>query len=302
MGIKCLENYELKKHTTFKIGGCAKRAWFPKTSYEFVELLTTLNNPIVLGGCSNVLISSRGVNNDVILTTEMKSFKIEGTRITADCGVRVPLLSREAQKAGLSGFEFMIGFPGTVGGAVYMNASAHNQFVSDTFVSAQVFDMSTKKLIALQKIDMEFLYRKSILSRKNYVLVNAVFELKQKTPDEVNELMERNIDFRQKRQPNLALPNVGSIFKNPENDSAGRLLELVGAKELAQGGANVWEGHANFIINENNADSKDVSYLMNKMYNMVKDKYRIELEPEVKFIGEKDEEEEKLWDTILKKL
>ena len=110
--------------------------------------------------------------------------------------------------------------------------------------------------------------------------------------------MQRNLEFRKQRQPSLSLPNCGSVFKNPPNDSAGRLLDLAGAKELTEGGAKVWEDHANFIINYDNADSKDVLNLMHKMYNMVKNKYTIELKPEIKFIGIKEAEEQKIWQTI----
>lgn len=299
--MKCFENYELKKHTTFKIGGFAKRAFFPESIEEFTQLLGTLENPIILGGCSNVLISSRGVENPVIITTSMKNYKIIDGKITAECGVKVPLLSREVQKAGLCGFEFMVGFPGTVGGVVFMNASAHNQFISDTCTGAVVFDLDEKKVLELSKENLKFCYRHSVLCEKNYILLSADFELSQSDCGKVNELMQKNIDFRKAKQPNLALPNAGSTFKNPQNDSAGRLLELAGVKGLKSGGAQVWLGHANFIVNNDNATSKDVSHLMNKMYNIVKEKYSIELEPEIRFISGADREEDELWDMMLKK-
>lgn len=299
--IKSFENYELKKHTTFKIGGCAKKVWFPNTEEEFVYLLSTLKEPIVLGGCSNVLVSSAGVDNDVILTTDLRDFSIDGNIITAQCGVKAPLLSQEAQKHGLSGFEFMIGFPGTVGGIVHMNASAHSQSVSDTCFSAKVFDADSKSVLNLSKTELAFKYRSSILDKKNYILLSAKFELKIDDKEQIQALMKRNLEFRKTKQPNLTTPNAGSTFKNPPNDSAGRLLELAGAKTLSIGGAKVWSGHANFVVNTGNAVSKDISHIMNKMYNMVKEKYTIELEPEVKFIGIRDKEEEELWNTMLKK-
>lgn len=301
MQIEMLENYELKKHTSFKIGGCARRVFFPKTTKEFSALLAELPSPIVLGGCSNVLVSSKGVEEDVILTTKMKNYSVEGNVVTADCGVKGPMLSREAESQGLSGFEFMIGFPGTIGGIVYMNASAHSQAISDNFLSCSVFDVESKKILELKKEDMDFGYRGSILQRKNYVLLNSKFELNPSQKEDVGTLMERNLEFRKGKQPNLSIPNAGSVFKNPPNDSAGRLLEKAGLKGLKIGGAQVWLGHANFIVNTDNADSKDVSLLMNKMYNMVKDKYTIELMPEVKFVGIRDKEEEELWNTMLRK-
>lgn len=298
--MKFFENYELKKHTTFKIGGNARKVWFPESIDEFCELLKTLKNPLVLGNCSNVLISSQGVDSDVIITTQMKNFSVEKNIITAECGVKAPILARAAQEAGLSGLEFMI-FPGSVGGVVYMNASAHNQFVSDTCVEAKVFDVCAGKVLTLCAKEMNFSYRHSILQEKKYILLNVKLEMQIGDKDAVNALMERNISFRKNKQPSLAQPNAGSVFKNPENDSAGRLLEKAGAKEFSQGDARVWDGHANFIVNNGSASSTDVSNLMNKMYNVVKDKYRIELTPEIEYIGTPQEEEKIIWDTMLKR-
>lgn len=294
------ENYELKKHTTFKIGGCAKRAFFPTTVEEFTELLNTLKTPVILGNCSNVLISSQGVEEDVIITTEMNRYEFVNNTLTALCGVKVPFLSKEAENKSLSGFEFMIGFPGTVGGAVYMNASAHSQAISDTFKSCKVYDLNSKKIIELNKDEMKFGYRSSVLQEGRYILLEAKFELLPVPKEEITTIMQRNLEFRKGRQPGLSQPNAGSIFRNPPNDSAGRLLEKAGIKGLKQGGAQVWLGHANFIVNIEDAESKDVSILMNKMYNEVKEKYTIELVPEVKFIGVKSKEEEEIWNTLLK--
>ena len=296
-----IENYELKNHTTFKIGGLAQRAFFPTTVEELCELLETLKNPIVLGCCSNVLISSKGVEQDVILTSKLNNFEFENNIVTAQCGVKVPILAKAAEEKGLSGFEFMIGFPGSVGGAVYMNASAHSQALSDTFKTCRVFDMDSKKVLDLNKDELKFGYRSSVLQEKNYILLDAKFELRPLPKEEITAVMQRNLEFRKDKQPSLVMPNVGSIFRNPPNDSAGRLLEKAGVKGLKEGGAQVWLGHANFIVNVENATSKDVSLLINKMYNMVKEKYTIELVPEVKYIGLKSEEEEKLWDTMLNK-
>lgn len=296
-----IENYELKNHTTFKIGGLAQRAFFPTTVEELCELLETLKNPIVLGCCSNVLISSKGVEQDVILTSKLNNFEFDNNVVTAQCGVKVPMLAKAAEEKGLSGFEFMIGFPGSVGGAVYMNASAHSQALSDTFKACRVFDMDSKKVLELNKDELKFGYRSSVLQEKNYILLDAKFELRPLPKEEITAVMQRNLEFRKDKQPSLVMPNVGSIFRNPPNDSAGRLLEKAGVKGLKEGGAQVWLGHANFIVNVENATSKDVSLLINKMYNMVKEKYTIELVPEVKYIGLKSEEEEKLWDTMLNK-
>lgn len=298
MMIEFQENYELKQHTTFKVGGKAKRVFFPKTIDELVSILSQNPKAIVLGSCSNVIVSSFGVDEDVILTTKINSFTFENNILTADCGTKGPLLSKECQSKKLSGFEFMIGFPGSIGGMVHMNASAHNQAVSDSFVSAKVLDIDNKSIIELTKKEMKFDYRTSILSKKNYILLNASFELTPSEQNKIDELMSRNLEFRRLRQPSLSIPNIGSIFKNPENDSAGRLLDLAGAKDLSIGGAKVWENHANFIVNFDNATSSDIIKLIQKMQEIVKEKYTIDLKPEAKYIGNKDKEEETLWQTV----
>lgn len=299
--MKIQENYELKKHTTFKIGGSAKKVFFPETIDELIFLLNNDQKAVVLGGCSNVLISSKGIEENVIITTNIVEYEFKGNILKATCGVKGPFLSKKCQEQSLSGFEFMIGFPGTIGGMVCMNASAHNQAISDSFLRCTVFDLKTKKILELNKNEMKFNYRKSIFSEKNYILLSAEFELKLSDKEKINELMERNLEFRKLRQPSLVLPNVGSTFKNPENDSAGRLLDLAGAKELSHGGAKIWENHANFIVNFENASSKDVLNLMLKMYNIVKEKYTIKLQPEIKYIGIRDTEEEKIWQTMIGK-
>ena len=295
--MKIEKDYELKKHTTFQIGGKAKIVYFPETVEELEKVLSENPNAIVLGNGSDVLISSAGIDEAVVITTEISEFKIDGTKVYATCGVKAPVLSREVAEKGLSGMEFMFCIPGTIGGMVYMNASAHSQSIEEIFTSCKVYDVENKKVLTLSKDDMLFEYRKTVLSEKKYVL-SAEFELKQSTTEEVKSLMQRNAEFRKQKQPSLALPNAGSIFKNPENDSAGRLLEKSGVKSKIIGGAKVWENHANFIVNIGYATSNDVLNLMYKMYNEVKVRYTIELHPEVKFIGIANEEEKEIWQTM----
>ena len=292
------QDYELKKHTTFQIGGKAKVVCFPSTEDELVEALKRYPKALILGNGSDVLISSDGIDGEVIITTEITDFSIDGTKVHASCGVKAPILSRNVSEKGLSGMEFMFCIPGTIGGLVYMNASAHSQSVAEIFTSCRVFDLDTKEIKVLHKADMEFSYRKTVISKKNYIILSADFELKQSNVEDVKALMERNAEFRRQKQPSLALPNAGSIFKNPENDSAGRLLEKAGVKSKTIGGAKVWENHANFIVNIGYATSNDVLKLMYKMYNEVKIRYTIELQPEVKFFGNANEEEKEIWQTM----
>jgi len=299
--IEYKENYDLTPHTTFKIGGLAKKVYFPKNEEEFTEVLKTVENPIVLGGCSNILVSSRGVSAPVIMTSKLDKYEFDGEFLTAQCGVKGGIISKEAQKLGLGGLEFMIGFPGWIGGMVYMNASAHNQSISDIFAEAKIFDLKEKKIITLSKEDMKFSYRKSIMQIMPYILINAKFKLEKKASSQIDDLMQRNLEFRKNRQPNLSEPNIGSIFRNPAGDSAGRLLDLVGAKNFKSGGAKIWHNHANFIVNTGDATSSDVLNLIKMCYDEIYKDYMIKLVPEIKFIGDMNEEEKEIWNELSKK-
>ena len=301
MQVEYKENFEIKNYTTFKIGGNIKKLWFPKSQQELVFLLKNLKNYILLGNCSNILVSSNGYNGDIILTTQMKHFEINGTKVIADCGVKGPLLAQKTSEASLTGFEFMIGFPGSIGGEIYMNASCHGQCISDNLIRCCLFDKKSKEIIYKEKLEMGFDYRKSILQDGNFILLGAEFELKKAPQNEIQYLIDRNLSFRKDIQPSLAHPNAGSVFKNPQNDSAGRLLDKAGVKEFDIERVKVWEKHANFIVNKGNATSEDVLELMVKMFLAVKEKYRIELKPEIIYIGNKTKKEEDLCKILYQK-
>ena len=301
MQIECRENYDIKIHTTFKIGGKINKVWFPKNQQELAFLLKDLKDFIILGNCSNVLISSNGYKGNIILTTNMKHYEINGTRVIADCGVKGPLLSQKTCEASLSGFEFMIGFPGTIGGEIFMNASCHGQCISDNLVRCCLFDKKKKEIVYKEKSEMGFDYRKSILQDGNFILLGAEFDLKKSTKEDIQALLDRNLSHRRDVQPTLVHPNAGSVFKNPENDSAGRLLDKAGIKGLELENVRIWDKHANFIVNKGNATSEDVLELMVKMFTAVKENYRIELQPEIIFIGDKTKKEEELCKILYQK-
>lgn len=296
--IQTFENYEIKNESTFKIGGIVKEVAIPDSIADFIDLLKTEKYDLVLGSCSNVLFSSQYINKKIILTKNIKDFCIKGTNIKVSCGTKGPFISKECKERGLTGFEFLIGFPGSFGGMISMNASAHNQSISDNFISANLYDTKENKIVIFNKNEMSFEYRKSNLSSGRYILIDAEFELKKGDKSQINEIMTRNIEFRKIHQPSLTYGNAGSIFKNPTNDSAGRLLDLCKMKGITEGGAMVFENHANFIINYNNATSLDVLTLMYKMYSKVREKYTIALKPEIKYIGDKETEEYKLWEIM----
>jgi len=297
--IKSEKNFDIKNLTSFKIGGKINEVFFPDNIADFVQLLQTYPNIQVLGNLSNTLISSRGYDGKVILTSEMNKIEIEGNIVSAGCGVKGPKLSQEVCKAGLSGLEFMIGFPGSVGGEVYMNASANGQSISDKLRSVTCFSRKYG-LITYPKDKMRFDYRTSRCQSEDIIVLQADFELEKKSCEEIQAQMDNNLDFRRKHQPTLALPNCGSIFKNPIGNPAGKLLESVGAKELMIGKARVWRNHSNFIINTGDANSLDVLELMLELKERVLAEFGINLEPEIKFLGS-NKEEIKLWQKLNQK-
>ena len=189
------ENFEIKNLTTYKIGGKVKKVFFPETQSEFTEVLREHPDAYILGSCSNILFSSNGYDGEIIVTSELKQFELRGTHVFAAAGVKGPLLAQKTAEAGLSGFEFMIGFPGSIGGDVCMNAGAHGQNISNTLVRVCLFDKETGEVVYKTKEEMEFSYRHSLLISGRYVLLHAEFELKKGTQDEIKSLIERNLMF-----------------------------------------------------------------------------------------------------------
>lgn len=283
-------NFNIQKSTSLKIGGEIARMYFPASIEEFVTAVEKEPDAYVVGNLSNVLVSSFGYNGAVISTTKLNDIKINGNKIVAGAGVRGTKLSKLACENGLSGLEFMIAFPGSVGGEVFMNAGAHSQMIADVLNTAKIY-CPENGVITLSNDEMEFSYRTSICQRKPYSVLEAEFVLTMQTVEKIQEKMNENLSFRQNKQPALTLPNCGSVFRNPVGDYAGRLLESVNVKGLVCGGARVWENHANFIINDGSATSLDVLRLMFEMHKRVKEKYNIELKPEVRFLGGNNEEE-----------
>jgi len=299
LAVNSAKDFDIKNLTSFKTGGKIKEVFFPETIEDFL-LPEMPNSQYVFGNLSNTLVSSFGCNKKIILTTKMNTVKIEGTRIIANCGVKGPKLAQIACENELSGIEFMIGFPGSIGGEVYMNASARAQAISDTLIYVTCLD-ANGKIVKFSKDEMDFEYRSSRCKKDKLTVLQAEFELTKTPKEEIQSKMNENLAFRKAHQPSLALPNCGSIFKNPPGESAGRLLESIGAKTLKSGGARVWENHANFIVNDQNGTSTDILKLMHQMQTKVTEKYNIKLEPEIVFLNGENKEENELWEILNKK-
>lgn len=283
-------DFDIKKSTTMKIGGKIARFYTPETIDEFVQIMQKEPKAFIAGNLSNVIVSSFGYDGAVISTKKLNKIQVDGNKIIAGAGVRGTKLSKIALENGLSGMEFMIAFPGSIGGEVYMNAGAHGQEIASILKFAKIYSPQDG-LLELSNKELEFGYRTSICHKKNYSVLEVEFELLPKSRDEIQLKIDENLSFRKTKQPDLTIPNCGSTFKNPTGDSAGRLLDAVGVKGLKVGGMKVWENHANFIVNDGEATSLDALQLMFEMYKRVKEKFNIELKPEIIFLGGNNEKE-----------
>lgn len=298
--MKKYENYDLKNYTTSKISSIAKVVYIPDTKEEFIDILSNLKDtPVILGGGSNVLLSSNGIDTPVILTTNLKEITINNSTIKAQCGVKTGVLSKIAAEHNLSGMEFLFVIPATVGGVVKMNSSAHAQSIKDIIVSAEVFDTIQKKILTLSNNDLALSYRTSILQKKPLVLLDALFKLEKTNKELIDKRMQENLDYRKEKQPSLTEPNFGSTFRNPDGATVGKMIEELGLKGTVEGGAQISEKHGNFIVNfSKQATSTDILKLMFKMYNSVKQNFGYEIKTEVIFIGNMTEEEKEIWTQI----
>jgi len=304
--IKNYKDFYLTNFNTLRIKAIASEFWMPDNYGEMISLLKQFKkenkNPIILGNGSNILFSSQKIKNPIIHTRNIKSTFNIGETIEIEAGIKTQTLSKMAYDKGLSGFEFLIGIPATLGGAIYMNAGAHGQTISDYLISAKLYDCKNNKIITLTKEELNFSYRHSILKEKPYVLLSAKFELEKTDKEKIKSRMDENLIFRKNRQPNLALPNAGSVFKNPPNSelSAGALIDKCGLRGFKIGDCEIYENHCNFIINKGSATSIDYTNMIFEIYTRVKEKFNIELTPEIIYIGKMTKDEEEKW-KILKK-
>ena len=299
--MKTLEKTELSQFTTMRIGGVADRICLPSTTDELINLMDSLmstNEPwSLVGGGSNILVSSYDIPGTVICTTGMNWIEQPGPDLLiAGAGVRLPRLSAYAAKLSLSGMEFFEGIPGTVGGAVVMNAGAHGSYTSRILETVTVLNLKKQKIEVLTPKDIVFGYRISSVNPQEQIVLGAKFRMSPDTEAAIRTRMKANNLARQSTQP-IKDPNAGCTFVNPIelNMSAGKLLDSIGAKNWKVGSAQVSSIHANFIINLGNANSQDVCKLMTKLQEAVYEKYNILLKPEIKPLGVFKESETIIW-------
>ncbi len=290
LGIKDVRlDEEMKEHTSFKIGGPADVFVAPEDPEDIkaiIELCRQDNIPfLVMGRGSNLLVRDGGIRGVVIkLGERFKVMKVKGLRITAAAGVTLSSLVNEAANHGLGGLEFAHGIPGTVGGALFMNAGAYGGEIKDVVEEAEALD-SDGNIITLGNRDMKLGYRHSIFQERPMVILKGTFILKKEPSHEIRERIRDYNRRRQKKQP-LTYPSAGSVFKRPGGYYAGKLIQDAGLKGFRVGDAQVSELHCGFIINVGNATARDVLQLMDHIIHTVKEKFQVELSPEIRVVGE----------------
>ncbi|MDQ6993107.1 MAG: UDP-N-acetylmuramate dehydrogenase [Mariprofundus sp.] len=282
-----LREHELMaRHTTLAVGGPARWFFRPTDAASLIAAISLLPSELTimpLGRGSNLLVADRGIDAVVVDLSDLNHIRFDACHVLAGAGVRMSRLARLAAEHGLTGCEFLATVPGDIGGGVAMNAGAYAQQISDTLLSVELLQRSgTVTKVTVDELMMA--YRCTHLP-VDAIVLSASFKFEPGHPDEIRERIRSMRHRRSATQP-LALPNCGSVFKNPKGEHAARLLEAAGLKGFSIGGASISAQHANFIVNEGEASSGDIAALITQAKKVVKEKFNIELETEVRMLGE----------------
>ena len=284
-------NEPMNRHTTFRIGGPADYFLLPSSSEEVKGILEICKEEslqyFILGNGSNLLVSDEGYRGVIIqLYRNYGGLTVEGTEIRAGAGVLLSQIAATARNESLTGFEFAGGIPGTLGGAVVMNAGAYGGELKDVLKEAVVMDREGNIFtVPVEKLAMG--YRTSLVKTAGYLVLEVVISLKKGSQEEIRDTMKDLADRRISKQP-LEYPSAGSTFKRPEGYFAGKLIMDAGLRGYQVGGAQVSEKHSVFVINKGNATAADVCRLMADVQAKVQEQFGVTLEPEVKFLGDFD--------------
>lgn len=281
-----LLNVSLKKYNTYKIGGKTKYLVLPYNIDNLIKLIKYIkenNLKYMIIGCgSNIILPDEDYDGVTILLNKLNKINIENNIVEVESGISLTYFINELVKKNLGGMECLSGIPGTLGGAIVGNAGCYNQTISDNLISVTYLENDEIKTI--NKIDCNFLYRDSIFKHnKNIIILSAKFKLYYKDEKEMKDIIKENMMKRKDNQP-LEYPNAGSVFRNPTSYSAGKLIEDCGLKNYNINGAYISNKHANFIINKDNASSKDIIKLIEYIKEKVNKKYNISLELEQEII------------------
>lgn len=281
-------NAPMKEYTSFRAGGSAALLVSPGSREELSFALKTLTERgvahIVIGNGTNLLVRDSGYQGVILRMGEaFQRVRLDGDRLEAEAGVLLSAAAREAAAASLTGLEFAAGIPGTVGGAVFMNAGAYDGEISQVLESAEILSKDGAETFAVTKDELELSYRNSSLQRTGDILLKAVFRLDKGDQNKINAKMKELAEKRAEKQP-LNYPSAGSFFKRPPGHFAGKLIQDAGLRGLTVGGAQVSALHAGFIINTGGATAADIIDLMEIVKGVVFEKYGVMLEPEVRII------------------
>ncbi len=286
-GAAFAENEPMSKHTTFKIGGNADVFVTPRDESELLFAVSAAKSAglpyYVTGNGSDLLVSDKGIEGAVICLEKMRGISLSENTAEVSAGQSMMSLCSSLQKAGLGGLEFAYGIPGTVGGAVYMNAGAYGGEIKDVIVSARYLDKSGE-VKEIGRDEMRFGYRKSVFQENGGIILSATFSLNNDDPESILERMNDYYSRRTAKQP-LDYPSAGSVFRRPEGNFAGTLIEKSGLKGASVGGAAVSVKHAGFIVNTGGATSEDVKELIEIIKQKVSADSGVDLQTEVIFIG-----------------
>ena len=279
----------MKKHTTFRIGGPADYYLCPHSTEELQKILQICRENklefFILGNGSNLLVSDKGYRGVVIqLWKNFSDIETEDNTITVKAGALLSKVAAEALEESLTGMEFASGIPGTMGGAVMMNAGAYGGEMKDIISEVTVLTREGE-LLTLSKEEMNFGYRTSVVKEKGYVVISAELQLRKGDREEIRKVMDELKERRVTKQP-LDMPSAGSTFKRPEGYFAGKLIMDAGLRGFSVGGAQISEKHCGFVVNKGDATAADVLGLIGEVQKRVQEKFGVALEPEVKFLGE----------------
>lgn len=286
---RVLKDEPMKKHTTFRVGGNADFFVMPRTIGEIKQIVALCreeNLPYyIVGNGSNLLVGDKGYRGVIIqIYKEMSEMRVDGEKIIAQAGALLSKVGKFALEEGLTGFEFAAGIPGTIGGAVVMNAGAYGGEMKDILLNVTVLTRDGE-LLKLSNEELKLGYRTSVIAEKEYIVLEAEYQLQYGERADICAKMNELKQQRVTKQP-LEYPSAGSTFKRPTGYFAGKLIQDAGLRGFQVGGAQVSEKHCGFVINNNQATAADIVKLMNQISDKVFEDFGVRLEPEVKHLGE----------------
>ena len=275
-------NEKMSKHTSFKVGGIADFFVIANDVKELIYILKLAKElkikTYILGNGTNIVVKDEGFRG-IIIKSNFKNLKIEDDKIIAGAGVSVALLSEYAYRSQIKGYEFISGIPGTVGGAVKMNAGAYGSEIKDVLISTTYLD-EKYNIKEIKNNEHDFSYRKSIFENKKWIILESTFKVEKGNKEEIKQKRQEIATVRQEKQP-LDMPNAGSIFKRGDDFLPAKLIDEAGLKGYTIGGAQISKKHAGFIVNTGNASAQNIIDLIKHIQTTIKDKFDKDLELEV---------------------